>query len=1097
MVHFRPGPRWIAAAVLALSTGLTAQNPGLPAAAAGPPATTTAGTPTTTTAGPTAGTPAAADRTITLITGDRVTLLGGDLTNPSVRRGPGRERVSFRVLRIKGRLSVIPSDVEADVAAGKLDRRLFDIGGLLEDHYDDASTPAIPLIVTYAAHAKRSAIEGVTTTRVLPAINGSAVKLAKEDAATVLPRLRAGGPAKIWLDGKRTVSLDQSVPQIGAPVAWQAGDTGKGVSVAVLDTGVDATHPDLADRIAGTKNFTDQPPGDTVGHGTHVASTIAGTGAASDGKYRGVAPDAKLYAGKVCPSRQCSDSAILAGMEWAATELHATVVNISIGAPDSPELDPLEEAVNRLTQETGTLFVIAAGNSGPGVSSLESPGSAEAALTVGAVDKQDQLADLSSRGPRLGDGGTKPDVVAPGVNIVAARANSEGGERYVAMDGTSMATPHATGSVALLAQQHPDWEAADFKAAMMASAKHLDGLTPYEQGTGRIDVGRATQLLATAAPANLMFNAPWPHTDDTPDTKPVTYRNLDDQPLTLSLSATVTGPDGKPAPEGAIKLSASSLTVPAGGTASVDVTSDTRHNGPDGRYSGILTATGAGATLTTPVTVTKEVESYNLTVNFVGPDGKPAAAQPIIYGLDNGYYELADANGTLVRRLPKGRYLIDDYQLVPNGPSDDSYLLVKPNTVLNADTTVTFDARETKPLDLTVPEPDASPMIAAVHYELPQSPDGYSSAILGYSPAQLHTAQVGERLPADQLRAWFHTEWAKKAPDGSWDGSPFVYQTMNLVPDGFPTGFTRHIRPGDLAVVDQSLHRTSHDQGVVSMTGWMDGRRVEAWPLWLSYQLPAKRRLFLEGGQFGWSTRVDEVEDGFGVAAAVGAPKSYRAGHTEEDRLNVAAFTPTPRTATRSDDQLSVTFSPTTDATGATGLVETDTASSRLLRDGKPVAESATFGSITAGGLAPEKAQYVLESSLTRPSYATYSTRIDARWSFTSAADTKNLPILGVRYQPTVDINNTAARTPVTTLPVVVQAQPGATLPSIRTATLQYSADGGTTWRAAPLAPGSGGKYTAIFPTPKEGKTVSLKLHLADADGNTTDLTTIDAYQLR
>ncbi|MEV0801178.1 S8 family serine peptidase [Kribbella sp. NPDC050281] len=1082
MVHSRPRPRWIAAAALALSIGLTAQNPGLPAAAAGPPATMTAGTPS-----------AAPNRTITLITGDQITLRGGELSNPSIRRGPGREHITFRALRIKGRLTVIPSDVEADVAAGKLDRRLFDIGGLLEDHYDDASTTAIPLIVTYAARAKRSAIEGVTTTRDLPAINGSAVKLAKKDAATVLSRIRDAGPAKIWLDGKRTVSLDQSVPQIGAPVAWQAGYTGKGVSIAVLDTGVDATHPDLADRIAGTKNFTDQPPGDTVGHGTHVASTIAGTGAASGGKYRGVAPDAKLYAGKVCPDRQCSDSAILAGMEWAATELHATAVNISIGGPDTAEIDPLEEAVNRLTQETGTLFVIAAGNSGPWASSLESPGSAEAALTVGAVDKQDQLAELSSRGPRLGDGGTKPDVVAPGIDIVAARANSEGGERYVAMDGTSMATPHATGSVALLAQEHPDWKAADFKAAMMASTKHLDGLTPYEQGTGRIDVGRATQLQVTAAPANLIFNALWPHTDDTPETKPVTYRNLGDQPVALTLSATTTGPDGQPAPDGAIKLSTTSLTIPAGGIATVDVTSDTRHDGPDGRYVGSLTATGAGATVTTPYTVTKEVESYTLRLNFIGPDGEPGVTQPIIYGIDNGYYEIADASGTLKRRLPKGRYLIDNYQYT----SEDAYVMVKPSTLLNADTTLTLDARRTKPMDLTVPEPEASPIISVVHYELPQSPDGYSSWILAPGPSHLHTAQVGERLPAEQWRAWFHTEWAKVAPNGFPDDSPFVYETMDPF-DGYPTGFTRHIGPGDLAVVDQSLHRASHDLGGVAMTGWMDNRRVEFWPPFPTYSLPARRRLFLEGGRFSWDTEVDEIgADGFAVAGAVGAPKSYRAGHSYEEHLNVAAFTPTPLAATRSDDRLSVDFSPTTDATGARGLTLTDAANSRLMRDGQPVAESATFGSITAGGLAPEKAQYVLESSLTRPSYAAYSTRIDARWSFASAAGTKNLPLLGVRYQPTVDINNTAARTPVTTLPVVVQAQPGATLPRIRFATLQYSADGGTTWRTAPLAPGSGGEYTAIFPTPKEGKTVSLKLHLADADGNTTDLTTIDAYHLR
>ena len=147
-------------------------------------------------------------------------------------------------------------------------------------------------------------------------------------------------------------------------------------------------------------------PDDTVGHGTHVASTIAGSGAASGGKYRGVAPDATLLFGKVCENDGCTDSAILAGMQWAAVEQHAAVVNMSLGGGDTPEVDPLEEAVETLTAQTGTLFVIAAGNDGVD-GSVGSPGTADAALTVGAVDRDDELADFSSRGPRVGDDGAQ------------------------------------------------------------------------------------------------------------------------------------------------------------------------------------------------------------------------------------------------------------------------------------------------------------------------------------------------------------------------------------------------------------------------------------------------------------------------------------------------------------------------------------------------------------------------------------------------------------------------------------------------------------------------------------------------------------------
>lgn len=117
-------------------------------------------------------------------------------------------------------------------------------------------------------------------------------------------------------------------------------------------------------------------------------------------KYRGVAPEANLAIGKVSGRAGITDSAALASVEWAATEVKAKIVNMSFGAPDSSDLDPVEQAVNTLSERTGTLFVAGAGNE---PNKVYTPGSADAALTVGAVDKQGRLADFSGSGPRGGD----------------------------------------------------------------------------------------------------------------------------------------------------------------------------------------------------------------------------------------------------------------------------------------------------------------------------------------------------------------------------------------------------------------------------------------------------------------------------------------------------------------------------------------------------------------------------------------------------------------------------------------------------------------------------------------------------------------------
>ncbi|WP_305783435.1 S8 family serine peptidase [Symbioplanes lichenis] len=466
----------------------------------------------------------------------------------AVQPGPGREHLTFATSAAGGHLRVIPSDAAALVRTKKVDQRLFDVTELIRLGYDDARRADVPLIVRSATAAGlpgvRSSVraKGAEPTRDLAALRSVALKAPKKDTPAVWPALKAGGVQTVWLDGKRQPVLDRSVPQIGAPAAWQAGLTGAGMSVAVLDTGVDATHPDLAGRVTA-KSFTEGET-DNVGHGTHVASTIAGDGTASGGRYKGVAPEARILSGKVCEDAGCDDSAILAGMQWAAAEQHAKVINMSLGGTDTASIDPLEEAVATLSAQTGALFVVAAGNEGPGAGTIGSPGSADAALTVAAVDRDDTVARFSSRGLRTGDGALKPDIAAPGVGIVAARATgTELGppdaafpDSYVASDGTSMATPHVAGAAILLAQRHPDWTGAQLKAALTGSAERTPG-APAEIGAGRVDVARALRQSLVSEPGSLSYGTQlWPHDDDTALTRTVTYRNLGPAAVTLDLA---------------------------------------------------------------------------------------------------------------------------------------------------------------------------------------------------------------------------------------------------------------------------------------------------------------------------------------------------------------------------------------------------------------------------------------------------------------------------------------------------------------------------------------------------------------------------------
>ncbi|MGW0550289.1 S8 family serine peptidase [Streptomyces altiplanensis] len=645
---------------------------------------------------------ARAAHTVTLITGDKVTVtdLGGGKKSVAVERPEGATgAVRSRVTG--SRITVVPDEARPYLRTGLLDQRLFDVSALIEQRLDDRSAGGLPLIVTYDGKS-RSTPHGAERVRALPSIGGAAVDAVKSrefwrtvaDGAGSRGAFSAG-VRKIWLDGRVEAAMADSNAQIGTPEAWDAGLTGKGVKVAVLDTGVDAQHPDLQGRISASKSFIEgEEVADRNGHGTHVSSTVGGSGAASDGKEKGVAPDADLAVGKVLSDEGSgSESQIIAGMEWAAKDVDAKIVSMSLGSQEGTDgTDPMAQAVNTLSKDTGALFVVAAGNSGaPGT--IGSPGSADSALTVGAVDSADEAAYFTSRGPRTGDNALKPDLSAPGVGILAARSRLSGGEGpYTAMSGTSMATPHVAGVAALLAQKHPDWTGQQLKDALMSTSAHLTA-SAYTLGAGRVDVPAAVDAALTATgSADLGFHG-WPYEENEPVTRTVTYTNSSDRPVTLDLSVEGT-------PEGVATLADSTLTVPANGSARTTVTGD-GSGAPVGNVSGRIVATSAGrAVAHTAVGMVKEEERYSLTVHVKDRDGAPAPAWLGVQRLAAGHDPFpatVGESGTVELRLPPGTYTVDTFLDVRGAGGKDSLglgFLTDPEIVLDRDREITLDGRK-------------------------------------------------------------------------------------------------------------------------------------------------------------------------------------------------------------------------------------------------------------------------------------------------------------------------------------------------------------------------------------------------------------------
>ncbi|KKM62560.1 hypothetical protein LCGC14_1520490, partial [marine sediment metagenome] len=287
---------------------------------------------------------------------------------------------------------------------------------------------------------------------------------------------------------------------------------GSGVRVAVVDTGI-YNHPGL--NIVANQNFvfneSDTNYNDDVGHGTHVAGIVGGDGSGSQGLYKGIAPGVSIINARAGNNSGLLEGDIISAIQWSSKPVNlggagANIISMSFGGGYPYISDVITQAISNATKTYNVIFVASAGNSGPGFFTGSTPASGIDVISVGAIDKEDNLASFSSWGPTFQYLGY-PDVVAPGVNIISAEAKDStiskeeryignyfdfsGDADYIPLSGTSMAAPVVSGALAILKEAYPYLTPETARIALLEGARKIPSQTEddtLKSGAGIINV---------------------------------------------------------------------------------------------------------------------------------------------------------------------------------------------------------------------------------------------------------------------------------------------------------------------------------------------------------------------------------------------------------------------------------------------------------------------------------------------------------------------------------------------------------------------------------------------------------------------------------
>lgn len=349
--------------------------------------------------------------------------------------------------------------------------------------------------------------------------------LAALPGITVTPDISVSIPSTTESTGSHTPS-DAFLPETGATQLASGGDTGQGVTVAVLDTGIDNL-PDFSGRLVGGVDLTSEnnPYQDSYGHGTFVAGLIAGNGTSSNGQYSGEAPGANLVSIKVAGADGATHlGTLISGLQWAVDDQSRygiKVLNISLGVlpSQSTVINPLDQAVEAVWN-SGIAVVASAGNGGPFNGTILSPGDDPLVITAGALDDMatasatdDEMNDFSSVGPTSPDGWVKPDLVASGRSVISLAAPGStifndypsgrvGAANFVG-SGTSFSAAITSGAAALVLAANRGLTPNQVKARLLANTSPGPVGNPFVDGHGALNAYAA----ATSGPMNFNQSA--------------------------------------------------------------------------------------------------------------------------------------------------------------------------------------------------------------------------------------------------------------------------------------------------------------------------------------------------------------------------------------------------------------------------------------------------------------------------------------------------------------------------------------------------------------------------------------------------------------
>ena len=363
-------------------------------------------------------------------------------------------------------------------------------------------------------------------------------------------------------------------------------------------------------------------------------------------------------------------------------------------------------------------------------------------------------------------GTLKPDLAGPGNDVTAARSSDHAGDgAYLAMSGTSMATPHVAGAAAIVKQQHPEYTSAQLRAALLSTATDVE-LSPYQVGAGVLDVGEAVDATVVASGSGDFGMLAWGEEPALVE-RTVEYANRGDAEVTLELEAALA--DTTPGAEEPLSadeagapfvLGDDTLTIPAGETRTVTLTADPAKVPAGRQLSGALLASIDGdAVARTALGVIAEAERYDLTITATGFDGEPVETYGVIYDHESGAYDLIGVAGETTLRLPAGRYsVMAVLELDREADTVADVLVGDPDLVLDGDASVAFDARTAEPVTVDVGEDG----LEEVFRRMDVTADGFANGVL--APVWVDELWAQPMTAPEVEEFDFVTRWRLQAP---------------------------------------------------------------------------------------------------------------------------------------------------------------------------------------------------------------------------------------------------------------------------------------------------------------------------------------------